>query len=136
MTDQQQQQQHPTITPPFELKQRWLEQAARYPAGGVGRAHWLIDHAAQWGYDQRGEVNEAKLQQARDQQLTECIQWLAEAGYAGPTICMRAALRPKPPSLAEPALEALRSTPCTEQRHYDALFAALNRLKQLEDSND
>jgi hypothetical protein len=35
-------------------------------------------------------------------------------------------------SLAEQGMEALRSTPCTKQCHYDALFAALERLKELE----
>lgn len=38
-------QQHP-ITPPFELKQQWREQAPRYRDGGVGRELWLIDRAA------------------------------------------------------------------------------------------
>lgn len=135
MTDQQ----HPTITPPFELKQRWLEQAPRYR----GRAHWLIDRASEWGYERRGEINEAKLQQARDQQLTECIQWLAQAGYAGPTICMRFALRPKPPSLAEQGLQILAENGTTlsgrielDPEDIETFRAALVRLKQLEDSDD
>jgi len=96
----------------------------------------LVERVAQWGYDQRGEVNEAKLQQARDEELEACCEWLVLNGYVEAASRLRAARRPKPPSLAEQALEALRSTPCTEQRHYDALFAALERLKQLEDSND
>ena len=129
--------QHP-IAPPPELRQQWRDQAPRYRDGGVGREHWLIEHSAQWGYEQRGEVNEAKLQQARDQELEACIAWFDRhiPGYELVADRLRAARRPKPPTLAEQGLTALRSTPCTEQCHYDALLAALNRLKQLEDSND
>jgi len=79
-------------------------------------------------------------------------QWIAEIWHEGTPVqvaqsdmhlATRAAQwgadqlrRPKPPTLAEQGMEALRLTPCTKQRHYDALFAALNRLAELEDSND
>ena len=119
---------HP-ITPPPELVQQWASESLA--------TQNLCNRAAQWGYDQRGEVNEAQLQKARDEVLEAT---LAEVSF----LTSRAQLllrrldpdsRPKPPTLAEQGLTALRSTPCTEQHHYDALFAALNRLKQLEDSN-
>jgi len=134
-------QQHP-ITPPPEMKQQLREKAPRYHINGSEcREHWLIDRAAEWGYEQRGEANEARLQKARDQELEACCEvvshwhgdWVNGINLA---IMLRTARRPKPPSLAEQGLEALRSTPCTEQRHYDALFAALNHLKQLEAPND
>ena len=69
-----------------------------------------------------------------DQELEACCALIDDWGLDGNHL--RAARRPKPPSLAGQALEALRATPCTEQRHYDALFAALNRLKQLENRHD
>ena len=128
---------HP-ITPPPELAQKWFNQAEL----ATNRIHCIATRAAQWGYDQRGEVNEAKLQQARDEELEACCEvvshWYGDwVNGINLPIMLRAARRPKPPpSLAEQGMEALRSTPCTEQRHYDALFAALNRLAELEDSND
>ncbi|NBQ51073.1 MAG: hypothetical protein EBR05_10645 [Marivivens sp.] len=56
-------QQHP-ITPPPELVQKW----AWFKGDANPEALWLriANCAAQWGYDQRGEVNEAELQKARD----------------------------------------------------------------------
>ena len=133
MTDQQ----HPTITPPRELVQEWIAEIWHEgtPVQVAQSDMHLATRSVQWGYDQRGEVNEAKLQQARDQELEACCKWL---DYNCPSVGahhLRNDRRPKPPSLAEQGLEALRSTPCTEQRHYDALFDALVRLKQLEDSD-
>jgi hypothetical protein len=103
MTDQQ----DPIIAPPLELMRQMREQAPRYRDGGVGREEWLIERASGWGYEQRGEVNEAKLQQARDQELEACNGWLVLYGYGDVVDRLRAARRPKPPSLKEQALEAL-----------------------------
>ena len=103
MTDQQQ---YP-MTPPPELKQQLREKAPRYHINGSEcREHWLIERAAQWGYEQRGDVNEAKLQQARDQELEACCEWMSNRTVVCPSD-LRAARRPKPPSLKEQALEAL-----------------------------
>ena len=111
MTDQ-----HP-ITPPRELVRQWTEE----DKGGPGWASRIATRAGQWG---------------ADQELEACCEWL---DYNCPSVGahhLRNDRRPKPPTLAEQGLTALRSTPCTEQCHYDALLAALNRLKQLEDSDD
>ena len=65
--------------------------------------------AAQWGYDQRGEVNEAKLQQARDEELEACCEVLGrELICDGKHVArdLRIIRRPKP-SLKEQALEDL-----------------------------
>jgi len=111
---------HP-VKVPDELASQWWEEAVEakseyWPA-------YVADRAAQW---------------AADQELEACVEWL-EQGPFGFSVAasdlvkqLRAARRPKPPTLAEQGMEALRSTPCTEQRHYDALFAALNRLAELE----
>ena len=110
MTDQQ------PIDPSWELQQQWREQAPRYRDGGAGREHWLIDRAAQWGYDQRGDVNDAKLQKARDEELEACCEWLRANGLFDTRIQhLRAARRPKPPSLKEQALAEL--TAWTEMRN-------------------
>ena len=87
--------QHP-ITPPPELVEQW-----RF--GYVNRYHLFIDVAkeiAQWG---------------ADQELEACIDWASNArnhglGWDLAAILsgkLRAARRPKPPSLKEQALEAL-----------------------------
>ena len=92
MTDQQQ---HP-ITPPPELVQQWMNDICDDPDGDPhfvssdDRA--LATRAAQWG---------------ADQELEACCEWL---DYNCPSIGahhLRAARRPKPPSLKEQALEAL-----------------------------
>lgn len=98
MTDQ-----HP-ITPPPELKQQWQTEVP-YRDAHVAREHWLIDRAAQWGYDQRGEVNESKLQQARDEELEACCRWTTANFGELPGQNLHLFRRPKPPSLKEQALE-------------------------------
>jgi hypothetical protein len=43
-----------------------------------------------------------------DQELEACCEWLGSGGYAGTCFALRAARRPKPPSLKEQALELAR----------------------------
>jgi hypothetical protein len=123
-------QQHP-ITPPNELVQQWMEEAHDQPPGPDVRV--IATRAAQWGYDQRGAVNEAELQKARDEELKACL-WHLESNRCNQIVIttLRAARRPKAPSLAEQGMDALRNTPCREQCHYDAMFAAFKRLAELE----
>ncbi len=92
MTDQ-----HP-ITPPPELVEQWMD--APHGLGlGCHRARSVADEtyakrlteAAQWG---------------ADQELEACCEWLDDVGDLKPQL--RAARRPKPPSLKEQALEALK----------------------------
>jgi hypothetical protein len=80
-------QQHP-ITPPPELVEQWMQDhATKYD---------LARHAAQWG---------------ADCELDACIDWMTRMGYWGDDgkaiPALRAARRPKPPSLKEQALGAL-----------------------------
>ena len=81
---------HP-ITPPPELVQQWREQAPRCRDGGIAREDWLMIRAAQWGADQELE--------ACCEYLVRCAQWEPEDVEE-----LRAARRPKPPSLKEQAL--------------------------------
>ena len=100
MTDQ-----HP-ITPPPELVRKWIDEATSQTY--AERWIFIVEQAAQWGYDQRGEVNEAKLQEARDEELEACCEWLGTqwlgARTEGFPAELRAARRPKPPSLKRVAL--------------------------------
>jgi hypothetical protein len=82
------------ITPPPELVQEWCD------ASKTGEMHFDVDdlatHAAQWG---------------ADQELEACCEWLAgwcRDEYPGGIGNLRAARRPKPPSLKEQALETLK----------------------------
>lgn len=81
-----------------------------------------------------------------DQELEACCKWLAyELRHKGQSLQwaddLRAARRPKPKSQAEEALEALEAedsrrlwSPKTEKR-FDTIRAALERLRELEQSN-
>lgn len=53
-----------------------------------------LKQAAQWGSDLHQSVNEAQLQEARDQQLDECCKWLASNDRPVWAACLRSAFRP------------------------------------------
>jgi hypothetical protein len=84
-------QQHPII-PPQDLRNKWLDEA---PSTSV--YDYLIDSAAEWG---------------ADQELEACVKWLNSymPGKTGDQL-LRPFRRPKPPSLKEQALAALRHAP-------------------------
>jgi hypothetical protein len=102
------QQQHP-ITPPPELRAQWRQEAPCYRDGGVGREDWLIRSAAKWGFIQANADIERERQEAADQELEACCEWMSEYVPYLPESedKLRAARRPKPPSLKEQALQAL-----------------------------
>jgi hypothetical protein len=80
---------HP-ITPPPELVRQWFLGAKAMPVD-----QWVTDvatQAAQWG---------------ADQELEACCEWLKEGWDEIRADKLRAARRPKPPSLKEQALEQL-----------------------------
>ena len=84
--------QHP-LTPSPELVQQLAEQAPRYRDGGVGREVWLINRAYSAG---------------ADQELEALLVWLRVKGFDNLAADLLAARRPKPPSLKEQALKALK----------------------------
>jgi hypothetical protein len=75
-----------SITPPPELVQQWADMIATCTDTEVFSA------ATQWG---------------ADQELEACCEWLSGCGCESYGRELRAARRPKPPSLKEQALEAL-----------------------------
>ena len=104
-----------TITPPPELVDQWFRAAV---SAHEDIAQGVATRAAQWGWDQR----EPEIQAAADQELEAVVHWLV-AGIYGPSIAghtpclvadLRAARRPKPPSLKEQALDALGPEPLPE----------------------
>jgi hypothetical protein len=87
---------HP-ITPPLELVKQWLAEfygPESMPGMAPGE---MVLHvaavAARWG---------------ADQELDACCEWLDNYLLAPKGAQLRAARRPKPPSLKEQALEALK----------------------------
>ena len=85
--------QHP-ITPPPELVQQWWEEADQYQDDPKTYFDYVATEAAQWG---------------ADQELEACCEWLEDwVGNDSYAVPMRAARRPKPPSLKERALETFK----------------------------
>ncbi len=116
---------HPVKVPP-ELFTEWLNEAMAKTSlnarpGTV--AAIMADKAAQWG---------------ADQELEACCEYLQSEIGPLEAAHFRAAMRPKPPSLAEQGLKALG--PSVGLKHFrtlsvaeqDDIRAALNRLKELE----
>jgi len=102
----------------------------------------VADKAAQWGWDQR----EHEVQKQADQELEAVEHWLITGPYgasivtSAPTLVgdLRAARRPKPPTLADQATTALHAiasgaNDAREQcQDIATLITALNRLAELE----
>jgi hypothetical protein len=103
---------HP-ITPPPELVQQWADMLASRSDEAV------FSLAAQWG---------------ADQELEACCQWISDDAEA-----LRIYRRPKPPSLKEQALEALRHAPGPDYPNPITLLTAdehaliRRALEQLDD---
>ena len=96
-------QQHP-ITPPPELIAKWANSMCGYYG------------AANWG---------------ADQELDACCGWLSTYGHTY-EVGLRAARRPKPPSLKEQALQAWAAVMAGTDDHAD--MAVIRRaLEQLDD---
>ena len=104
MTEQQQ---HP-ITPPPELVEQWATEYWGDPRKrtlGDGRSgQYIATKAAQWGWQQRDATVPQELQERADQELDACCEWLAQETPEPYINALRAARRPKPPSLKEEAL--------------------------------
>jgi hypothetical protein len=91
------------ITPPPELVQQWLELS---PALAIAAA----------------------FQAGADQELEACCEWLEQnQGRWEIPASLRAARRPKPPSLKEQALEVLDDAKL-DAAHYNIILRALEQL--------
>jgi len=106
------------IAPPPELVQQWREELVHDPTKPFAQA--MADRAAEWG---------------ADQELEACCEymerWVPAIDGTDPSKCLRAARRPKPPSLKERALEAMHRN---WNPHNNDDFATIARaLEQLDD---
>jgi hypothetical protein len=92
---------HP-ITPPLELVHQWADMLSSRSD------HAVFSFAAQWG---------------ADQELDACCEWTDVNGWDDACDELRAARRPKPPSLKEQALDALHAVATgandTREQHQD-----------------
>ena len=85
--------QHP-ITPPPELVQQWAKHILTPEEGNLALdLDWFANQAARWG---------------ADQELEACVQLTRDNDGYDAALGLRATRRPKPPSLKEQALDALR----------------------------
>jgi len=93
-------QQHP-ITLSLEMVEQWADMLS-------SRSDYAVfSLAAQWGWDQRGTINEAQLQERADQELEACCEWLKDPCAADmPSLAkdLQYSRRPKPPSRKKQAL--------------------------------
>jgi hypothetical protein len=137
---------HP-VKVPEELVKEWMAELYGTPTFIGEVTTGLADRAAQWGRDQR----EPELQERADQELEACIDVLGEqSAWDVLGECtgwkefrdqsediLRAARRPKPPSLAEQGMEELRLLKGDANSMgmgfvAPAICAALTRLAELE----
>jgi len=101
------------ITPPTELVEQWEAETAHTTKDEI----WHVAvQAAQWG---------------ADQELEACCEWLQHDYPNIGANALRAARRPKPPSLKEQALNCLvdiehGATPCPSD--FDSIRRALEAL--------
>lgn len=99
------------ITPPPELVRQWATANGNVYKDMSVFCQIIANKAARWGYEQRGAVNEAELQKARDEELGACCDAIYE--HEGQPLCggtaewLRNVRRPKPPSLKELSLKHL-----------------------------
>jgi hypothetical protein len=112
---------HP-ITPPPELVEQWSTASPiQYNDQDWTYELLIAHHAAQW---------------AADQELEACCEWLEQqtlCGHQSLIPSLRAARRPKPPSLKQRALKGLDTM--IANGHLDAELAAAIR-EVLEASHD
>lgn len=105
------------IVPPPDLIRQWMEKT-EYDEDTWFYESYIAEQAAQWGADQELEA------------CCEYIeQWVPSIDGLDPSKCLRAARRPKPPSLKEQALEAMhRNWNPHNKDDFDTIRRALEQL--------
>jgi hypothetical protein len=111
--------QHPVTPPPSELVLQWIGEFFGCTAGGElsDSERFLTTRAAQWG---------------ADQELEACCEWIPKA-TPWDAEQLRAARRPKPPSLKEQALMHFQSFAATFETSGGDSDLIRRALEQLPD---
>ena len=115
--------QHPITLPSPELRAKWRSEAPRNRDAGISREDYLMDRAAEWSANQELKACCVAI---------ENLKWFVHPSLR--IAELRAARRPKPPSMKERALNALshlidgaaHSMDTTESAEY--IRQALNQL--------
>ncbi len=120
MTDQN------SITPPPELVQQWGHDAN---LSGVP----YDDETGHWAYEQHIATRAA--QWGADQELEACCEWLLDEALCESNTHrrLRAARRPKPPSLKEQALLAIDTAVADDRLSADVANVVRRALEQIDD---
>jgi hypothetical protein len=109
------------ITPPPELVARWKDHWFDAKIKHINLEDYILTQAAQWG---------------ADQELESCIELLKADGYKALVRDLRAARRPKLPTLKEQALDALHAVATGAndicEQHQD-LYTIRKALEALND---
>jgi hypothetical protein len=111
--------QHP-ITPPLELQDKWRQDWYKSKVKHIQLEDHIATQAAQWG---------------ADQELEACCEWLQDPDLNVDTYKLRAARRPKPPSLKEQALLQLDTLNADPAMHDTGCYLFQMR-RALETIND
>jgi hypothetical protein len=115
--------QHP-ITPPTELVQQWWHEAALRKYNGADADKHVTSMAAQWGADRELEA------------CLNCMnEWGAINNSFGGELAdeLRAARRPKPPSLKQQALLAVDTAVADYRIAADVADVVRRALEQIDD---
>ena len=110
-------------TPPRELIEQWQDESPETQI--ADHIQYLANRAAQWG---------------ADQELEACVEWISNQDWTWTSAQLRAARRPKLPSLKQQAQEALQKALVAwmTNKHDEDMFreygTIINRaLEQLPD---
>jgi hypothetical protein len=96
------------FTPPTELVRQWIREC-----DNPEKPRWqeyeqdIATRAAQWGWNKRGTINDAQLQERADQELEACYYWIENYHGTDAADSLQHGRRPKPPSLKEQAIAEL-----------------------------
>ncbi len=139
MTQDYQGQQAPQPpVPPDELLEEWRRGYGYQELWGAEllcqtTLRYIATSATTWAWEQAMATLATREQAAADAQLDWCCSWLAPLNHALARD-LRAARRPKPPTLAEQALAAQERMWAGSSTHDDwkNVRAALLRLQELE----
>lgn len=131
-------QQHP-ITPSDELVWKWHLEWCQLKVKDIGINEYMAAQASRWGADQQLQLDAEQITQAwqkgADAELEACCEWIHDwYGNGSQEVVgnLYADRRPKPPSLADLAIERLELA--KKYVDVDPIRRALERLQELENN--
>ena len=107
--------------PPPELVQQWWTDAQTLESDNSQEIRFIVNVAARWG---------------SDQELEACCELVRDSDGYDAALTLRAARRPKPPSLKEQALESVKRFEESGEFFWDQMRELAFIRKALEQLND